>query len=239
MTPQEVDVLVDLYKSQRKGFSGFLNNVIDFFKVDNARLFDEEKKFVVHSVKFREKDEQHLREKIFRKVDEGVHITSSNFFEVITDFCGVRILHLKQSDFKFIHRAIKKHVDDQHWHFAESPKAYTWDPESKKTLEGLGLLTEIKDSSYTSVHYVVKPNAASLVTCEVQVRTLFEEIWGEIDHDLNYPKKSEIVSCREQLKVLAKLVGAGTRLVDSIYSTLGDAKEDQTVRQAPNSMPQQ
>jgi len=51
----------------------------------------------------------------------------------------------------------------------------------------------------------------------VQVRTLFEEIWGEVDHALNYPTPTETISCREQLKVLAKLVGAGSRLVDSIF----------------------
>ena len=52
---------------------------------------------------------------------------------------------------------------------------------------------------------------------------LFEEIWGEIDHTINYPYPTEIVACKEQLRVLAKLVSTGTRLADSIFRTYNDA----------------
>ncbi|WP_315782452.1 hypothetical protein [Bradyrhizobium sp. SZCCHNPS1003] len=34
---------------------------------------------------------------------------------------------------------------------------------------------------------VARPD--SPLSCEIQVRTLFEEIWGEIDHQLNYPRR--------------------------------------------------
>jgi hypothetical protein len=36
---------------------------------------------------------------------------------------------------------------------------------------------------------------------------------------LNYPKKCDVLACREQIVVLAKLVGAGSRLVDAIFRT--------------------
>jgi ppGpp synthetase/RelA/SpoT-type nucleotidyltranferase len=52
--------------------------------------------------------------------------------------------------------------------------------------------------------------------CEIQVRTLFEEIWGEVDHQINYPFPSKSIACREQIKVLSKIVGAGSRLLDSL-----------------------
>ena len=51
----------------------------------------------------------------------------------------------------------------------------------------------------------------------MQVRTLFEEVWGEIDHTFNYPVKTTNRVVQEQLKVLARVVGAGTRLSDSIF----------------------
>ena len=31
---------------------------------------------------------------------------------------------------------------------------------------------------YTSVHYVVSSKSRTKVTCEIQVRTLMEEVWG-------------------------------------------------------------
>lgn len=85
--------------------------------------------------------------------------------------------------------------------------------------DSLGLNSEIKDSYYTSVHYVVKPNNSNPnpVCCEIQVRTLFEEIWGEISHSINYPHETNSIACKEQLKVLSKLVSTGTRLADSIF----------------------
>ena len=104
------------------------------------------------------------------------------------------------------------------WYLVEQPIAYTWDPEYEKFFVDLGCRCERKDSFYTSVHFVVRPRQDSPLSCEIQVRTLFEEIWGEIDHSLNYPHPTTVASCQEQLRVLAKLVGAGSRLVTSIYN---------------------
>ena len=47
--------------------------------------------------------------------------------------------------------------------------------------------TETSDTLYTSVHYVIESNSRTRITCEVQVRTLSEEVWGEVDHKINYP----------------------------------------------------
>ncbi|MFA7268443.1 MAG: RelA/SpoT domain-containing protein [Sterolibacterium sp.] len=173
---------------------------------------------IVHSVKMRLKNSSHLRGKLERKWSNEVSIGPDNVFEKITDLAGVRVLHVYQDQFPKIHAEIlNKVVNLKDWYLAEPPRAYTWDPESKQFFENAGITVHVKESFYTSVHYLVRPRADSPICCEVQVRTLFEEIWGEVDHALNYPQPSEIISCREQLRVLAKLVGAGSRLVDSIF----------------------
>lgn len=173
---------------------------------------------IVHSVKSRLKNADHLREKILRKWDESGPIDGKTLFEEITDLAGVRVLHLYQDQFGLIHRGIMEKVDDlKDWILAEPPKAYSWDPESKNFFEALGIEVQIKESFYTSVHYLVRPRSDSPLCCEIQVRTLFEEIWGEVDHALNYPVPTSNLACKEQLRVLSKLVGAGSRLVDSIF----------------------
>ena len=172
---------------------------------------------VVHSVKARIKDLDHLREKIDRKAAGEDEITSENVFAKITDIAGIRVLHLYQSQFAKIHESIQSQIDRGDWTLFEPPKAYTWDPESRKFFESLNLELNVKESFYTSIHYVVKPRPDSEVTCEIQIRTLFEEIWGEIDHSINYPEPVDNLSCKEQLRVLARLVGAGSRLADSIF----------------------
>jgi putative GTP pyrophosphokinase len=194
----------------------FMDGIRKWF--DEHRRLSRPHSLVVHSVKSRLKDRAHLRDKISRKWEVDSPITSENIFDRITDLAGVRVLHLYQDQFPRIHAEILEKVHKQKdWTLVEPPKAYTWDPESKLFFENLEIGVEIKESYYTSVHYVVRPRADSPLCCEIQVRTLFEEIWGEVDHTLNYPIKSDNLACREQLKVLAKLVGAGSRLVDSIF----------------------
>jgi ppGpp synthetase/RelA/SpoT-type nucleotidyltranferase len=178
---------------------------------------------IVHSVKTRMKDRTHLADKLLRKAKIGEIINADNLFVNVTDLAGIRVFHLYQEQFRSIHEEIlvKSHnLGD--WHIAEPPKAYTWDPESKKFFESLGVETEVKESFYTSVHYLIRPRPDSPICCEIQVRTLFEEIWGEVDHSLNYPHPCDNIACREQLRVLAKLVGAGSRLVDSIFRTASE-----------------
>ena len=92
-------------------------------------------------------------------------------------------------------------------------------PKQKKYFDSLNIETEVKESYYTSVHYLVKNNNKNSIFCEIQVRTLFEEIWGEIDHALNYPHKRDDIACSEQLKVLSRLVATGTSLSSSIFRT--------------------
>jgi len=175
---------------------------------------------VIHSVKSRLKDPDHLEEKINRKL--GVSFdedpTAEKVFEGLTDLAGVRVLLLHQQQFSDLHTEFQKKIQED-WYLVEPPKAYTWDPESAKFFRSLDIVTHIKESQYTSLHYVIRPKEGSKLVCEVQVRTLFEEIWGEVDHTLNYPSPTASVACSEQLSVLAKVVGAGSRLVDSIFKS--------------------
>jgi GTP pyrophosphokinase len=202
------------YERNRHGLLLFMNAVRDFFAL-HPQLSGEEA--IVHSVKARLKAPDHLLEKVARKVAGGEPVDPAKLLWQVTDLAGVRVLHLYHDQFPMIHRAVKAQVEAQEWTFHEEPRAYTWDPEQESFFDGLGLLTEVRDTFYTSVHYVVRPRAGSPYCCEIQVRTLFEEVWGEIDHRLNYPRKTESVPCAEQLRVLSKLVGAGSRLADAIF----------------------
>jgi ppGpp synthetase/RelA/SpoT-type nucleotidyltranferase len=183
---------------------------------------------VIHSVKHRLKDKSHLAEKIRRKLTPDLASGQLEFnedwvpeevFKGLADLAGVRVLLLHQKQFAPVHAEFMRKVENGDWILYEEPKAYTWDPDSAAYFEALGIGTKVKDSHYTSLHYVIRPRPDSMMACEIQVRTLFEEIWGEVDHALNYPRPIENIACREQLRVLAKVVGAGSRLVDSIFNT--------------------
>lgn len=218
MNTSEIDDVISFYIDNRHKLEQFKVSIEALFQKDpvlhNSNLP------IVHSIKSRIKDPEHLRDKLYRKTkDNELIINRSNLFSEITDLIGVRVLHLYQDQFHIIHSVIQKQIEDGEWCYVEPPQAYSWDPETKSMYNQLGLNSEINESYYTSVHYLVKPNNRNPnpVCCEIQVRTLFEEIWGEISHSINYPNETPSVACKEQLRVLSKLVSTGTRLADSIF----------------------
>lgn len=217
LTKKQLDALISDYMDKRDQFEWFLMQVQSFFT--SSRQFQDGPLPLVHSVKSRLKSVDHLRDKLIKKNREE-SITKGNLFKRVTDFAGVRVLHLHSLQFAQIHRAIKGHIDNGFWSLAEPPVAYSWDPETTASLVALGFQAKTRETYYTSIHYVVKPHMESYLTCEIQVRTLFEEAWGEIDHALNYPNPTQNVPCREQLRVLAKLASTGTRLADSIFKSI-------------------
>lgn len=215
--------LLHAFQEHLESFELFQKHVRNFFESRSLSRY-------VHSVRHRLKDVDHILEKIERKNSEDAAldpslrkgpITAENLFTRITDIAGIRVLHLHISQFEHIHRALITKVDEGEFTLFEEPKAYTWDPESGKYFQSLGLMQELKESYYTSIHYVLRPNSRSQATCEIQVRTLLEEVWGEVDHAMNYPIPTSDAYCKEQIRVLARLVGAGTHLADSIMRRYG------------------
>ena len=216
ISDNNLELIMDSVNSHLHSIELFRTGVTAFFETHPTLTGPPQ---IVHTVKSRLKDNNSLRSKIQRKSLVQDPITPENVFTRITDIAGVRVLHLYQAQFVQIHQAIVERLESKEWVEHERPTAYTWDPQSRDFYLDQGLEVEVKESLYTSIHYVVKPREDSPCCCEIQVRTLFEEIWGEIDHLINYPELTANLACRNQIGVLARLVGAGSRLADSIFRT--------------------
>ncbi|MCF6287318.1 MAG: RelA/SpoT domain-containing protein [Candidatus Hydrogenedentes bacterium] len=177
----------------------------------------------VHSLKWRVKDPNHLRDKLERKAVDAqkngaeFSITKDNLFEKVNDLAGIRILHLHTDQFPKIHEHLSELFEKERYPLCEKPFVRLWDDETESFFKPLGIEIQKSDSLYTSVHYVVRANPTARFTCEIQVRTLMEEVWGEVDHTINYPQQTESLACKEQIKTLAYLTKGCTRLVDSIF----------------------
>lgn len=235
--------LVKHYNQNKDKFSTLLYQLHGYVS-GSRKLADR-----IHSVKQRVKDPDHLRAKLERKTLKAKEsrqtstITIENLFKEINDLAGFRIIHLHTRQIEDIDRELRAIFEEQRWILIEGPVAKTWDDESRAYFESLGWTIENSANMYTSVHYVVQPNSRSEITCEIQVRTLMEEVWGEVDHTINYPVKSVSLSCREQIKVLARLTSSCSRLVDSIFLSNSDVSpdlhnrplKDRTRRQRPAS----
>ena len=147
----------------------------------------------VHSVRLRVKDVDHLLEKIVRKKCEGSekyeNISVDNYKDIITDIVGIRALHLFKDDCFLIDAQIR-----ETWLPQEMPKAYfrEGDHESlRDKFKEKKFDVENHKAGYRSVHYVVSSNLTQQkISVEIQVRTIFEEGWSEIDHRVRYPNFS-------------------------------------------------
>lgn len=177
----------------------------------------------VHSTKARIKDPDHLEDKLIRKLIDAkaknrkFTISEKNLLYRINDLAGFRILHLHTEQIVSIDRELRAVLDKYRLPLYGTPKARTWDDESRAFFQKCGLKTVKSPTMYTSVHYVVESYSSTKATCEIQVRTLAEELWGEVDHTMNYPHECGVLSCREQIKVLARVTSRCSRLVDSIF----------------------
>ena len=105
-----IDEMVNLYKENRYRYEQFLIAVRAFFE-SHPSLHDPHLP-IIHSIKSRLKDPDHLRDKLARKLASGKEITTDNLFQQITDFAGIRVLHLSQEQFVEIHKAILEKIEE-------------------------------------------------------------------------------------------------------------------------------
>ena len=218
-----IDDLVAHYIANRGPIKRLLDS-LDGFISDAESLAH-----LIHSVKKRMKNPDHLKDKLIRKfrktteAHEEFAINQANLFTEITDLGGYRILHLHTRQMDKINKALLQVLaEEAQCTIIDGPKANVWDQESEAYFQGIGIKTEYNPRMYSSVHYIVQPNNKASVTVEIQVRTLSEEIWGEVDHRFNYPHRVDSVACVEQIKVLARVASSCTRLVDSIFASYTD-----------------
>jgi ppGpp synthetase/RelA/SpoT-type nucleotidyltranferase len=216
-----IEELVSHYITNRSDFSTFL---------DQARLAfanSDELAEHVHSFRWRLKDPDHLRDKLHRKYEESgetavLSINLDNLFRKINDLAGLRILHLHTRQIAPINNIVLNILKEYKYRLVEKPRARTWDNETKCYFKEIGIKTVDSNTLYTSVHYVFEANRKTKMTCELQVRTLAEELCWEVDHKINYPHPTDSISCKEQIKVLARITSSCSRLVDAIFRTYDD-----------------
>lgn len=222
---EQVHECLQRYLARRDKYTSLLEELSRSF------LGDPEISPSVHSVRYRTKDPSHLVSKLAAKcLKKQKLITADLLFDPhlgVTDLGGIRILHLYKSQWLNIHRYITERLSPHKFHLQEQiayirrdhPKTFY----DKSANGGFGFdSTQIKphEFDYASLHYVLQPvDDKDQVFIECQVRTVFEEGWGEIDHAWRYPDgANKIVT--NQLQALNNT----SSLANDLATTLGDMK---------------
>ena len=192
----------------------------------------------IHSYRYRTKDTEHLLEKIVRKKRENPEkfalLDHTNYYKFVTDLIGIRVFFLYREDWKHFHQYLTGRFennpdlyiqdrlkdfdeDPRHYYLAERPRAYKRAGDSK-IYDG-DQIQIISDGIYRSLHYIVKYRGQYI---EIQGRTLFEEGWGEIDHDIVYKEAEDDEMLRDYSKLLNRLSG----LADEMSSYFRRLKQE-------------
>ena len=145
-----------------------------------------------NAITSRLKSRESLAEKIDRKQGKYTHISD------ITDIVGVRIITYYSEDVDKIAEIIEREFD----------------VDTENSIDKRESL-EPDRFGYCSVHYVVKMSPNRLVLpeykafegmkCEIQIRSVLQHAWAEIEHDIGY--KSEITVPKEMRRSFSRIAG--------------------------------
>lgn len=177
----------------------------------------------VHSLSYRVKDVKHLVEKIIRKnpyyLEKGDSLSKKNYENRITDLMGIRILLLFKSDWTYVHNYLMEKYEDV---LIEPPFAHIRKGDDDSLYKGK---IRIKDNKpYRSVHYVIRTSNG--LGIEIQVRTLYEEAWSEIDHKLRYPYNLQNEMLRNYIDIMNRLTGIGDEMGTFINNYIRNFQEN-------------
>ena len=176
----------------------------------------------VHSLSYRVKDTKHLIEKIIRKnpeyLDAGNALSLNNYEQEITDLMGIRILLLFKEDWLNIHNYLMERYKTV---LLEEPFAYVREGDDTHLYENKVKIK--KEKPYRSVHYVIKSDKGLAI--EIQVRTLYEEAWSEIDHKLRYPYNLANEMLNNYINIMNRLTGMGDEMGSFIHNYIKNFQE--------------
>jgi len=141
-----------------------------------------------HAISWRIKNQDHLIEKIIRlsKEKHEPFVTLNTYTEKLNDLIGVRLIHKFKEEWENIHDWIILNLP-----IVGEPEAHVHKLDSQEMIadfEKKGIKIKIKEVGYRSLHYNTNfAISKKHYNAEIQVRTLYEEAWGEVDHAIRYP----------------------------------------------------
>ena len=81
------------------------------------------------------------------------------------------------------------------------------------------------ERGYSSVHYIIKPRVEHTkpYPCELQLRTIHQDAWGEFDHDLKYPGNYVDNLAEDMIRRLSNLLDYAEDIVQDIRRSPANA----------------
>jgi ppGpp synthetase/RelA/SpoT-type nucleotidyltranferase len=151
----------------------------------------------LHTIIYRIKDELRLIEKINRlnkELEAGVpSITEKNYPARVGDLLGVRIICLRLSDVEKVETYLKLLSEENILSFVKGPDQKRSFILPVNPVDSISDDIDLRYTGYSSIHYQMElgensdaPPGLKGLQFELQLRTILEEAWSEIDHKYRY-----------------------------------------------------
>jgi putative GTP pyrophosphokinase len=178
----------------------------------------------IRQIMSRIKQPDKVVEKIFRKPELFPHQLSSDSLTKMYDTIGLRIIVYFSSQLSIIDRELRNssffELDT-----STPPEAF-FEPEKLLSLGLSHIENRQKESGYTSIHYKARLKESSILSSErpvfeIQVRTLAQELWCELEHVLSYkPETRPNFSAKRRFQILSREVSVIDEHFNLLYEEL-------------------
>lgn len=150
--------------------------------------------------------------------------------KTIEDYAGLRILCLFEQDIYIVNKCLLALINSLAHYTLKEIMTYNWpEHKTKNIFSPLGQLgieskktQEMKESGYKSIHYIVNVNhRAENYPVEIQLRTLLQDVWGELEHNLSYKQGSVHPHIKKSFVLLSQDLSTN----DSLIKHLKDIRD--------------
>jgi putative GTP pyrophosphokinase len=176
----------------------------------------------VQRTRMRIKRPESVMDKIFRKPNSFPDGLRSASFEIMDDTLGGRVIVYFLAHLPLIDRELRNHPEIE-ISTIKPPTAYL--PQGICERLALGHLErQTKESGYASIHYIIRLRDDSIPEehrpwFELQVRTIVEDAWSEVEHILGYkPGRHTSLAVRKQFQIISHQLVA----IDEHFNFLGE-----------------
>ena len=160
------------------------------------------------------------------KTKESVYLKTkrkSKRLNEIYDYAGLRLLCLFEDDIFEVHKdfvrmlriVVDEEIDAKYQ--LKTCSVYNWDKDYQESIKNevnkyyqegkeYKFESEEKSSGYKSIHYVVRQEGHR-GWVEVQLRTLIQDVWGQLEHEISYKKGGVHPHIRKSFYLLSKDLG--------------------------------
>jgi putative GTP pyrophosphokinase len=170
------------------------------------------------------KQPEKVVEKIFRKTELFPNKLSSDSLNRMQDTIGIRVVVYFTSQLSLIDRELRNssfiELDK------DTPPEAFFEPEKLHRLGLSHIENKQKESGYSSIHYMARLKRSSVPledrpVFEIQVRTLAQELWSELEHVLSYkPETRPHFSAKRRFQILSREVSVIDEHFNLLYEEL-------------------